>query len=409
MNKRRTFIKKSVGITAGIVAAGSGVSSLTSCDSSPEPPVIQEKDWHTDPEWREVKYGEWNGPGVNPGPGPMDDVLLKNYAPRSTVVSQRTKVSKARFPVIDVHSHHYAREKGKASVRDQIATWVETQKEVGIEKTVILSMTTGESFDKLVGLYLDPYPDQFLLYCGLENKEIEAEDYPERAVKELVRCYEMGARGIGELSDKGYGYTRDEKLKPEERLHPEDDRLDPFWRKAAELDLPVITHISDHPSAWTPPDVFQERTPIFQQYNKYGGSGETYEEILKHIPAVVQKHPETTFIACHIANLGNDLQRVSAWLDRFPNLYLDISARDYELGRTPRASKKFIEKYEDRLLFGTDMGMDKSMYQAWWHLLESDDEYMTGRVWWPYYGLDLSEGSLEALYRGNAKRLLNWT
>ena len=96
--------------------------------------------------------------------------------------------------------------------------------------------------------------------------------------------------------------------------------------------------------------------------------------------AVVHKHPETTFIACHIANFGNDLQHVSDVLDRFPNLYLDISARDYELGRTPRTSKKFIEKYEDRLLFGTDMGMHKSMYHAWWNLLESDDEYITGRV-----------------------------
>ncbi len=273
MTKRRSFIKNSLGITAGIVVAGSGVNSLTSCASKKVQSIIPEKDWHSDPEWREVKYGEWSGPGVSAGPGPMDDVLLKNYAPRSTVVSQRTKVSKARFPVIDVHSHHYAREKEGASLKDQISTWVETQKEVGVEKTVILSMTTGESFDKLVGLYLDPYPDQFLLYCGVENKGIEAEDYPEKAVKELERCYEMGARGIGELSDKGFGYTRDEKLKPEERLHPEDDRLDPFWRKAAEMNLPVITHISDHPSAWTPPDVFQERTPIFQQYNKYGGSG----------------------------------------------------------------------------------------------------------------------------------------
>lgn len=407
MTKRRDFIKNTLGVTAGITVAGTGLSTLGSCGTEVEQQMSLAKDWHSDPEWRKVKYGEWNGPGVKPGPGPMDDVLLKNYAPRSTVVSQRTKVPRARFPVIDVHSHHYARE-SDGNVKDQISKWVEIQKEVGVEKTIILTMTSGNEFDKMVKLYLEPFPEQFLLYCGLEQSNIESSDYPDRAVSELERCYEMGARGIGELSDKGFGYTRDEKLKPEERLHPEDDRLDPFWIKAAELGLPVVTHISDHPSAWTPPDVFQERTPIFQQYNKYGGSGETYEEILKHLPAVVGKHPETTFIACHIANLGNDLQRVSGLLDRFPNLYLDISARDYELGRTPRASKKFIEKYENRLLFGTDMGMDKSMYQAWWRLLESDDEYMTGRVWWPYYGLDLSDKSLEALYHGNAKRILNW-
>ena len=54
------------------------------------------------------------------------------------------------------------------------------------------------------------------------------------------------------------------------------------------------------------------------------------------------------------------------------------------------------------------MSIHKEMYLAWWRLLETPDEYMTGPSWWPLYGLDLSAQALEKIYRGNALRLLNW-
>ena len=64
-----------------------------------------------------------------------------------------------------------------------------------------------------------------------------------------------------------------------------------------------------------------------------------------------------------------------------------------------------LKKYQHRVLFGTDQGRQRSMYQMHWRLLETDDEYIVGRVGWRIYGLDLSPSVLESLYRGNAKRL----
>jgi predicted TIM-barrel fold metal-dependent hydrolase len=122
----------------------------------------------------------------------------------------------------------------------------------------------------------------------------------------------------------------------------------------------------------------------------------------------VAKHRQTTFISCHLGNQGHDLATLSATLEKYPNLFLDISARDYEVGRTPRAAAKFLAKHKDRVLFGTDMGREQAMYRAWWRLFETADEFMPSRVWWPYYGLELAPPILEAMYRGNAKRLMNW-
>jgi predicted TIM-barrel fold metal-dependent hydrolase len=332
----------------------------------------------------------------------MDTILLKDWAPKTSVVVQETSVPKARYAVIDVHAHVNAR------TPEEVAAWVKTMDEVGIEMTVVLTGATGAEFDKLVDLYLKPYPNRFQLWCGIDNTDFDKPDYPERAAAELARCYKKGARGTGELSDKGWGYGQNTNAPRDRRLHPDDPRLDLFWNKCAELKIPANIHVADHPSCWTPLDVFQERTPDYQHFSQWGKDVPSYQELIDIRDRTLARHPKTMFIACHLGNQGNDLAALSKELDKYPNLMLDISARDYEVGRAPRAAVQFLTRYRNRVMFGTDMGREKSMYQSWWRLFETADENMPGRVWWRYYGLDLPAPALEALYRANARKLLNW-
>jgi predicted TIM-barrel fold metal-dependent hydrolase len=332
----------------------------------------------------------------------MDSILLKDYAPKSSVVARETFIPKASSPVIDVHAHV------NAITPAEVQAWVRTMDEVGIETTVILTGATGPKFDRLVDLYLKPYPARFQLYCGLDTSNFDRPDYPQRAVDELVRCYKKGARGVGELTDKGYGFGGDASLPRGKRLHPDDARLDRFWKKCAELRLPVNVHIADHPSCWKPLDIYQERTPDYQHFNLYGKDVPTYEELIAIRDRTLAGHPTTRFIACHLGNQGHDLAALSKELDTYPNLYLDISARDYEVGRTPRTAAKFLTAYRTRVLFGSDMGREKSMYQAWWRLFESADEFMPWRMWWRYDGLELPAPVLASLYSGNARAVMNW-
>jgi uncharacterized protein len=394
MTKRRDFIRKSIIGTTGLAIGSVGFSSKPVGTQS-------QKDWHTDPQWSKIKYGEWGGPGVSAGPGPMDTILVKDWAPRSSVVTTETFVPKAKYPAIDCHVHVVAR------TPEDIAQWVRTMDEVGMEKSIILTGATGKAFDSLVDLFPKAYPGRFLLYCGMDRTDIDKPDYSERIVAELVRCYNKGARGVGELSDKGTGLTRDSGLGRDKRLHPDDPRLDAFWEKCAELKMPVNLHMADHPSCWTPLDVYQERTPDYQHFNQFGKDVSSYEELLEIRNHTLEKHPKTIFIACHLGNQGNDLEKLSLAMDRYPNLYLDTSARDYEMGRTPRASARFLTKYKNRIVFGTDQDREKNMYQIHWRLLETADEYIIGRVGWRYYGLELPEKVLESLYRGTAKKIFN--
>jgi uncharacterized protein len=345
-----------------------------------------------------VKYG------VTVQSGPMDSILLRDYDPSSSLVVPETHVPKARFLATDVHAHVYA------ETADEVSEWVRTMDEVGIEKTVILTDAIGTEFDRLVDLYLKPYPARFRLYCGLDTSDTQAKDYPQRVVNELVRCFQKGARGVGEVTDKGWGIggRTDPPLPRSQRLHPDDPRLDLLWQKCAELRLPVNIHVADHPSCWQPLGPRQERTPDFQGFNLYGKDVPSYGELLAARDRMLARHPRTVFIACHLGNQGNNLASLGEVLDRYPNLYVDIAARDYELGRQPRTAAKFLARYRGRVLFGTDMGRDKRVYEAWWRLLETGDEFIPGRTWWRYNGLELPETMLENLYRANAKRVLSW-
>jgi len=391
-----------------LLTVACGTAALMTGCAQKQPAKTAATEAAKDTEWMKARYGAWGGPGVRAAPGPMDSVALKDYAPKPSVVVPETSVPKARYPAVDVHTHANV-----AKTPEQVAEWVRTMDEVGIETTVVFSGATGAEFDKLVELYLKSYPGRFQLYCSLDKTDIDKPDYPQRAVAELARCYKKGARGVGELTDKGSGLSGtsravNQDLPKDKRLHFDDARLDAFWEKCAELKLPVNIHVADHPSCWKPLDAYQERTPDYQHFNQYGKDVLSWEELIASRGRLVAKHPKTIFIACHLGNQGHDLDALGKELDRYPNLYLDISARDYEVGRTPKAAVKFLNKYKDRVMFGTDMGREKQMYTAWWRLFESGDEFMPGRVWWRYYGLELQQPVLQNLYRGNAKRIMNW-
>ncbi|HEX7906453.1 MAG TPA: amidohydrolase family protein, partial [Chitinophagaceae bacterium] len=315
-NNRRNFLKKTS--LAGLSLAGIGTIEAFS---------------------REVKNEGISATKAAAQAGPMDNILLKDWQPRSSVVIAETVVKKAMYPAIDVHSHHYD------TNADNIAKRVKNMDEVGLETTVVLTGATGEKFDTLAELYLKKYPGRFLLYCGIDTTDIQNKDYPARVVKELERCYNAGARGLGELSDKGHGFAKEMVAKEEKNadyLHPDDPRLDLLWNKCAALNLPVNIHIADHPSCWTPADAHQERTPNFQSYIQYPNIATSYEELINIRDKTCKRHPTTTFIFCHLGNQGNNLNELSKSLDRYPNMMLDMSARHYELNRTPRAAAAFL-------------------------------------------------------------------
>ncbi|MEJ2051767.1 MAG: amidohydrolase family protein, partial [Calditrichota bacterium] len=165
-----------------------------------------------------------------------ENLLLKNYRPKSIYKVPVTQIEKAKFPVIDMHSHPYAES------LEEVDQWVRNMDAVGIEKTILLSHATGAEFDSLYQVY-SKYPDRFELWCGFDYTGYDQPGYGPAAVAELERCYKMGARGVGELGDKGKGLFYSKP--PAWGMHLDDPRMDPLLEKCAELGLPINIHVAD--------------------------------------------------------------------------------------------------------------------------------------------------------------------
>lgn len=330
------------------------------------------------------------------------NLLLKNYRPKSIYNVPETKITKAKFPVIDMHSHSYV------SNETELDMWVKNMDEASITKTVLLTYAYGGEFDSLVNFY-SKYPDRFDLWCGFNYTGYDKPGFGPEAVKELERCFKNGARGVGELGDKGLGLLYCKP--PAYGMHIDDDRMDPLLEKCAELGMPINIHVGEPQWFYEKMDSTNDGLMNAYSWRLDNQRGLNLEEVLKTLENALIKHPNTTFIACHLANQNTDLQKLGRLLDLYLNLYADISARYAENAPVPKYTRQFIEKYQDRILYGTDMGFDKSMYETTFRILESNDEhfYYTELFGyhWPLYGLGLSDDILQELYYNNANKILS--
>jgi predicted TIM-barrel fold metal-dependent hydrolase len=114
-----------------------------------------------------------------------------------------------------------------------------------------------------------------------------------------------------------------------------------------------------------------------------------------------------------MGNDGEDLETLGAWLDRWPNLHVDLASRINELGRQPYTARRFLVRYADRVLFATDGPWPEARLRLYWRFLETFDEYFPyaenefpPQGFWNIYGIGLPDDVLRAIYHANAARLI---
>lgn len=329
-------------------------------------------------------------------------ILLKDFRPKSIFETPVNIVEKAKFSTIDMHSHPYPK------TESELDDWVKTMDKAGIEKSIVLTYSYGNKFDSLINVY-SRYKDRFELWCGFDYSTYNDKDFPEKAVTELERCYKSGARGIGELGDKGKGlfYCQPAAF----GMHPDDDRMVALFAKCGELKMPVNIHVADPKWMYEKMDATNDGL-----MNAYNWRLDNQEGIVDHsgmiriLDNTMKKNPNTTFVACHLANCCYNLNMIGELLDKHSNLFIDISARFGEFAPIPRFTKAFFEKYQDRIVYGTDMGTSSSMYQVTFRILETADEHFYNHehfsYHWPLNGLDLPDVVLKKVYRDNALKIL---
>ena len=357
---------------------------------------------------------------------------LRDYEPRSMLHVPETKVPRSRYPLIDVHTHLslVAKHAGGVGMGEEMEYFATAEDVLplmdrkNIRIMVNLTGGVGKGLAEAIRKFQTPYPSRFLVFTEPWWEHANQPGYAQFQADEIVRAHQAGARGLKVLKTLGL-YLR-EKISTGPLVKVDDRRFDLMWEACGSLGIPVAIHVSDPEAFFLPTDRFNER---FEELNNhpdwsfYDRDFPSNADLLEARNRVLARHPKTQFIALHVGNNAENLAYVGECMDRFPNMHVELGARIGELGRQPLMSRKFFEKYQDRILFGTDAvphGTDTpqqiftdQLYEIYYRFLETEDEYFDyapapvppqGR--WRIYGLGLPDGILKKVYFENAARLL---
>ena len=379
------------------------------------------------------KSSEATGPAATQDSPPGRTHLeLSDFQPRSMLHVPESKVARARFPVIDIHTHisWAASSKNGVFLGEKMQYLAEPEELLqvmnrkNLRTMVDLTGGIGEGLKETIRKYQSAHPGRFIAFTEPWWGRTNEPGYPQFQADEIAKARQAGAYGLKVLKTLGLYLRQGITTGPLVRI--DDRRFDPMWEACGALKMPVAIHISDPEAFFLPIDRFNER---FEELNNhpdwsfYDHDFPSNAELLEARNRMFARHPRTQFIALHVGNDAENLGYVSECMERFPNMTVELAARIGELGRQPRAARKFFDKYQDRIHFGTDAvphGTDTpqqvfgdELYEIYFRFLETEDEYFDyapapvppqGR--WRIYGLGLPESILRKVYYENAARLL---
>jgi predicted TIM-barrel fold metal-dependent hydrolase len=335
-------------------------------------------------------------------------VLLRDFKPASMLHVPEHKVDRAKFYVIDVHNH--VNDAQGIDEHMDPKRVIQIMDATNVKTVMILTGMWGDKLQKVIDEMVKPYPGRFMVFTQIDWSKIDDPNFSQEMVQQLDDSVKRGARGLKLLKDLGLG-VRDKTGK---LIAVDDPRLDPVWEECGQLGIPVSIHTGDPEAFFHPLDANNERYEELIEHpdwSFYGPQFPGLEELLEARNRVFAKHPHTTFVSLHMAWPEN-LAWVAKMLDQHPNVMVEFGAREAELGRQPRQTRELFLKYQDRVMFGTDNGMDEGLYRNHYRWLETSDEYFDpwgypGQGRWKTYGLGLPDSVLEKIYHRNAERLFS--
>ena len=360
-------------------------------------------------------------------------LALSDFQPRSMLHLPETKVARAKFPAIDIHTHLSFQAAGERGVGlgekmkypmppEEVLAVMDRK---NIRTMVNLTGGHGQGLVEVIEKWPKAHPGRFVVFTEPWWERSNDPRYAQFQGDEIERARAAGAKGLKVVKTLGL-YLR-ENVTTGNLVKLDDRRFDPMWEACGALGMPVAIHTSDPDAFFLPIGRFNERYEELNNHPDWSFHGRDFPakmELLEARNRVFARHPKTQFIALHVGNRGEDLGYVSACLDRLPNMHVEMAARLNELGRQPRQTRKFFDKYQDRIMMGTDAAPHGTetpqqifcdeLYEIYYRFLETEDEYFDyapapvppqGR--WRISGLGLPDEILRKVYNENATRLLN--
>jgi predicted TIM-barrel fold metal-dependent hydrolase len=330
---------------------------------------------------------------------------ILDYRPRSTLVTPTHMVMTAKYPAIDFHGHP----QGLLGTSDGLASLGASLDSLNVRMMVSADNMSGDGLKSTIANIRGSakMKDRVRVLAGIRFQNV-GPGWAEKAIAQLEADVAAGAVGVGEIG-KSFGLST---KKPDgSRLKLDDPELDPIWDACARLKLPVFIHTGDPEQFFHPIDYSNERwleLSLFPERRYPQDRFPSFEQLITERDNLFRKHPKTTFVTAHLGWQANDLARFAKMLDEMPNVYSEVGAVLYDIGRQPRVAHDFFVKYQDRILFGKD-SFQPEEYPYYWRVFETKDDYFDYyrgyHAFWKLYGIDLPDAVLKKVYFANALRI----
>jgi predicted TIM-barrel fold metal-dependent hydrolase len=275
---------------------------------------------------------------------------------------------------------------------------------------VVAEMLTGDELKRVVAAIRASarMRNRVRVLAGVSFQNV-GPGWAQRAIAQLESDVAAGAVGVGEIG-KGLGLST--KKADGTRLRIDDPALDPFWQACARLGIPVFIHTADPQEFFrSTVDYTNERwleLSLFPGRRFPQDRFPSFDQLMTERNNLFRRNPKTTFVAAHMGWHANDLGKLGRLLDEFPNMYTEVGAVLYDIGRQPRTAHDFFVKYQDRILFGKD-SFQPEEYPYYWRVFETRDDYFDYyrdyHAFWKLYGIGLPDSVLRKVYYANAQKI----
>jgi predicted TIM-barrel fold metal-dependent hydrolase len=327
--------------------------------------------------------------------------------------SEKALPSLAALEPIDVHTHVF-----KAD-----PTFQAFLERLHLKLVDILVVDDSQSYRKQLGPQVEDAlalvrssRGHVALCTSFDPYKFNDASFATEAIKHLDEDFDHGAVAVKIWKNVGMEIKdRDGKF-----ILPDNPRFTPIYQEIARRGKTLMSHLAEPDVAWGPPDPHDPSWSYYQENPQwYLGDKPEYpakKAILEARDHVLASNPKLRMVGVHLGSMEKDLDGIAARLDRYPNFAVDTAARmEYLMAAPPEKVKAFLIKYQDRVLYGTDLDLLatanveetlrewQSTYVRDWMFLATDRTIVRhGRK---SQGLKLPETVLRKIYRTNA---LHW-
>jgi uncharacterized protein len=331
---------------------------------------------------------------------------ILDYRPVSTLIVPAHPVPRAKFPAVDFHGHIT----GLLLAPGGPDSVIKSLDKLNVRVIVAADGVTGERLVNVMKI-INGSPQlksRISVFTGIDFRNV-GPGWADKAIAQLRADAAAGATGVGEVSKQLGLYF---KKADGSRLKIDDPELDPIWRECARLGLPVFIHTADPQEFFRDTiDYSNERwleLALFPNRRYPQNEFPSFEQLNRERDNLFRRNPKTTFVIAHMGWHANDLNRLGKLMSELPNLYTEVGAVLYDIGRQPRAAHDFFVKYQDRILFGKD-SFQPEEYPYYWRVFETRDDYFDYyrdyHAFWKLYGISLPDAVLKKVYYQNALKI----